>query len=273
MAASTIYNGGRTPLAVISPSASSPALSDAGPWTFRVCPTDLVHGARLAAWAADQLRARTGALVYLNDEYGRGVRGVFSSEFTSRSGRLVADDPYLDELPSFRPYLERLRQRGGTDVLMVAGTRAGAERILATLDSAGLRPSAIMGGDGLVGIEAAGLLAEGVPISTAYLPDRPGSKNAAFIEAYRSAYRGETPDHRGAGAWDVIHLLAQAIDAVGPDRARVRDYLATVGTTTPAFEGATGRIAFDEHGDVPGKEVAIGVVRNGRLVSASESRQ
>jgi branched-chain amino acid transport system substrate-binding protein len=69
----------------------------------------------------------------------------------------------------------------------------------------------------------------------------------------------------------VVHLLAQAIEAVGPDRARVRDYLARVGTTTPAFEGATGRIAFDEHGDVPGKEVAIGVVRNGRLVSATES--
>jgi hypothetical protein len=32
----------------------------------------------------------------------------------------------------------------------------------------------------------------------------------------------------------------------------------------------TGTIAFDAHGDVPGKEVVLGVVRSGRLVTVSE---
>jgi branched-chain amino acid transport system substrate-binding protein len=269
LAASPVYNGGRRPLPVVSPSASSPALSDAGAYTFRVCPTDLVHGERLAAWAVDQLGAGSAAMFYLNDEYGRGVRGVFAREFGERDTRLIADDPYVDDLPSFVPYLERVRRRGGAEVLMIAGTRAGAERILAALDTVGLRPAAIMGGDGLAGLEAAGRLAEGVLISTAYLPDRPGARNAAFVQSYRAAYRGQDPDHRGAGAYDAVYLIAQAIEAVGPHRARVRDYLAGVGTATPAFEGVTGRIAFDEYGDVPAKDVTIGVVRRGRLVAAA----
>jgi branched-chain amino acid transport system substrate-binding protein len=272
LAAAPIYNGGRLPLPVISPSASSPALTDAGPYTFRVCPTDLVHGARLAAWAVDQMGATSAAVIYQNDDYGRGVRGVFRREFVRRNGRLVADDPYLEELPSFVPYLERVRRQGGADVVMIAGTRAGAERILATMDTVSLRPP-VMGGDGIAGLEGAGAPAEGVLISTAYLPDRPGARNAAFVRAYRAAHQNRDPDHRGAAAYDAIHLLARALTEAGADRTRLRDYLAGVGTSTPAFEGVTGRIAFDEHGDVPDKAVVIGVVRGGRLVSAPERRR
>ena len=119
------------------------------------------------------------------------------------------------------------------------------------------------------GLEAADVRVEGVHISTAYLPDRPGAQNAAFVRAYRQAYKDQLPDHRGAAAYDIVHLLARAVAAVGSDRTRIRDYLAGVGTTTPAFDGVTGRIAFDENGDVPDKDVVIGVVRDKRLVTAS----
>jgi len=265
LAAASTYGGQTTPLPVISPSASSPQLTDAGPWVFRVCPTDLVHGARLAAFAVDRLRARRAAVLYINDPYGRGVRAVFANAFAERGGRIVTDDPYLDDLPSFAPYLERMRRLGGTDVVMLAGTRVGAERVLAMLDSLGLAP-AVVGGDGIAGIEAAGRVAEGVYVSTAYLPDRPGERNVAFLRAYRAATGDRVPDHRGAGAYDAIHLLARGLAAVGPDRARLRDWLAGVGTTTPAFDGVTGRIAFDTNGDVPDKDVVIGVVRGRRLV-------
>ncbi len=48
----------------------------------------------------------------------------------------------------------------------------------------------------------------------------------------------------------------------------MRDYVAGVGSETAAFEGVTGTIAFDANGDVPDKEVVIGIVRDGRLVIA-----
>jgi ABC-type branched-subunit amino acid transport system substrate-binding protein len=47
----------------------------------------------------------------------------------------------------------------------------------------------------------------------------------------------------------------------------VRDYLARVGRGRPPYEGVTGTIAFDASGDVAGRSVVIGVVRNGRLVT------
>ena len=66
-----------------------------------------------------------------------------------------------------------------------------------------------------------------------------------------------------------MHLLARAIAAVGPDRTKLRDYLAGVGSRKEPFDGVTGRIAFDSEGDVLGKEVTSGVVRGGHLVSAA----
>lgn len=268
LAAAPVY-GGVEPVVAISPSASSPLLTAAGPWIFRVCPTDELHGARLAAWAFDQ-GARRVAVLYQNDAYGRGVRAEFTTAFTASGGAVVADDPYLDDLPSFGPYLERLRILGGADALFVAGTRAGAERILATLDSMNLRLP-VLAGDGVIGIESGSVLAEGMTVSTAYLPDRPGEENAAFVRAYAERTGGRLPDHRGAGAYDAVRLLAAAVEAVGTDRTRIRDYLAGVGTREPPFEGVTGRIAFDESGDVPDKDIVIGVVRGGVLRTAGGS--
>lgn len=267
LAASPVYNGGRTPVPVISPSASAATVSDAGPYTFRVCPTDVLHGTRLAEFARRRLRAQTVALLYQNDEYGRGIRDTFLGSFTRMGGSVVTDDPYALDLPSFEPYLQRLRGRGGADVLLIGGTAAVARRILATLDTVRLALR-VMGGDALSGLEAEPRAA-GVLISAAYLPDMPEPRNARFVEAYRRAYPGQPLDHRGAAAYDIVHLLAQAMEAVGPDRRRIRDYLTGVGSATPAFDGVTGRIAFDENGDVPDKPVVIGVVREGRLTMAT----
>lgn len=268
LAAAPIYGGGRRPLAVISPSASAPSVSQAGPYVFRVCPTDVAHGTQLAQFAFRQLGARRAGILYQNDEYGRGIRGTFSQEFTRLGGRLVSDDPYVPDLPSFEPYLRRLRQRGGADVLLIAGTAAAAQRILPTLDTVGLKPR-VLGGDALSGLETQPR-AQGVLMSAAYLPDRPGERNAAFVAAYRAAYPGQPLDHRGAAAYDVVYLLARGLNAVGADRRRLRDYLAGVGRASPAYQGVTGTIAFDDLGDVPGKAVVLGVVRDGHLVMAQD---
>lgn len=268
LAAAPVY-GGATPVPVISPSASSPLLSGVSPWVFRVCPTDLRHGQALADWARATLRARRAAVLYRNDDYGRGVREVFVTAFERAGGDIVTNDPYLDDLPSFQPYLERARRRGGVDVIMIAGTRTGAERILATRDSLQLT-AAVVAGDGVAGIEQSGT-AEGMFISTAYLPDRSDSVNAAFVQAYRAAGDGSLPDHRGAGAYDAVHVIAAAIEAVGPNRARIRDYLASMGRERPRYPGVTGAIGFDAQGDVPDKPVTIGVVRDGILRTATGS--
>ena len=263
--AAQVYGGGSHPVTVISPSASSPDLSGISPYAFRICPSDSSHGAALAKFAWQTLVARRAGILFISDAYGRGVRKTFAADFTRLGGTVVEADPYVPTTRSLEPYLSRMRL-GEIDVMLLAGDRGGAELALQQMRALGIHWR-VIGGDALAGIETAGSLAEGMWISAAYLPDRAGEKNAAFVADYARAYPGERPDHRAASAYDIVNLLARAITAAGPSRRAVRDYIARVGRGAPAFDGVTGRVAFDDAGDVPSKGVAIAVVRDGRLVA------
>jgi branched-chain amino acid transport system substrate-binding protein len=265
LAAARVYGGGAAPVVMISPSASNPELSGISPFVFRICPSDLKHGSQLARFAWQTLGARRAGIIYINNDYGRGVRGTFAAEFGRLGGTVLEADPYIPATPSLEPYLSRMR-RGSVDVLLLAAERPGAELALREMRSLGLKWP-VLGGDALTGIEADGALAEGLRLSSAYLPDRRDERNSAFIADYARAFPGQRPDHRGAGTYDIVRLLARAIANAGADRRAIRDYLARVGRDKPPFEGVTGTIAFDGDGDVPGKTVVIGVVHDGRLMT------
>jgi branched-chain amino acid transport system substrate-binding protein len=265
LAAAPVYNGGPDPVAAISPSSSSPDISTAGDYTFRICPSDLAHGIALAKWVHDTLKLDRGAVLYLNDQYGRGVRQTFVRDFVRRGGVLQSIDPYLGDIPQVGPYLDRLAKLGGTDFLIVAGNRGEAEEILRQARRRGLMMP-ILGGDGLEGIEAAGTLAEGVHLSSAYLPTLATPGNKAFLQAYRKKFPAAgLPNQPAAATYDAVYLLREVIRRAGSKRSDVRKELARVGGGSPAFRGVTGTVAFDAKGDVPNQPVYIGVINGGAV--------
>lgn len=268
LAAAPVYNGGRDPIVALSPSSSAPEVRDAGPYTFRICPSDLAHGSALARWAHDRLQLTRGAVLYLNDDYGRGVRATFVEEFTRLGGEVVSSDPYLGSTPEVGPYLDRLARDRRVQFIVVAGNRSEAETILRGARQRGLVVP-IIGADGLEGIESAGALAEGVYESAAYFPSVRNLANRRFVDAYRRKYPAAGPPNQPAAAtYDAVYLLREVLRKSGNDREAVRRVLADVGRGAPAFDGVTGRIAFDSLGDVPGRQVYVGVVRGGQVLLA-----
>lgn len=265
LAASPVYNGGSQPVAAISPSSSSPEISTAGDYTFRICPSDLAHGTALARWVRDTLSLERGAVLYLNDQYGRGIRQTFVREFTRRGGELVSIDPYLGDVPQVGPYLDRLVKMGRVQFLVVAGNRGEAEEILRQARTRGLQMP-VLGGDGLEGIEEAGAIADGVYLSSAYLPTLASPANKSFLQAYRKKFPSAgLPNQPAAATYDAVYLLRDVIARAGPKREDVRRALAQIGTGTPPFKGVIGSVAFDMRGDVPNQTVHIGVVRDGAV--------
>lgn len=274
--AAQVYNeeGGdhaSPPIPQISPASSSPLITQSGPWTFRVCPSDLLHGPTLARWVSGRLGRRRAAVLYTNDAYGRGVTETFTAAFQRNGGSVVSLDPYLKptvEGPgSVDPYLTRAMQRG-MDALVIAGQADAGAKIVSEARRLGFT-GPVVGSDGMTGIKDAGAGAEGVYVSSAFLADASSPAARKFVGEYVNRFH-ELPDHRGAMTYDAIKLLAQVIEKSGADRKAIRDYLEMVGRDDrhPAFDGVSGRIAFDENGDVPRKEVVMGVVQGGKLVTA-----
>ena len=266
LAAAPIYNGASEPVAQISPSSSSPDVTNAGPYTFRVCPSDLAHGAALARYAREQLKLERGAILYLNDDYGRGIRRTFFSEFTARGGVITESDPYLGSTPDMSAYLNRIALRKQSQFVLVAGNRSEAEEALREARARKLTLP-FLGGDGLEGIEGAGALAEGTFVSAAYMAGFDTPKNRQFTLSYRLKYPEVGPPNQPAAAtYDIVYLLRDVISAVGTSRKAIRDRIAAIGTGAPAFDGVTGRIAFDANGDVPEQRVIIGIVRKSAVM-------
>jgi branched-chain amino acid transport system substrate-binding protein len=268
LAAAPVYNGGRRPVVQISPSASVPDLSNAGDYTFRTCPTDLEYGAALARWAHDHLGLSRAAILYVNDDYGRGFRMNFVREFERLGGGATVVAPFLASEPDVSAYLERMQARHDADVLVLGANLTEGLVALQQIRASGLKLP-VLAGDGFVGVETRGDVAEGLYVSTAYLVSSRHLANRQFVGAYRREYPSAPPPDQGAAStYDVVRLLGQSIKTAGLDRDRIRYAVAGIGTRTPAFEAAVGPIAFDAHGDVPSLGARIGVVRHGELEPA-----
>lgn len=267
LAAGPVYGSGGDPMPMIAPSASSPEIRWLGPHAFRLCPSDDAHGTALADWAYQQWGAESAGVLYLNNDYGRGVRQAFETRFLAHGGGIIGTFPYLDPEDA-ELYLDRLAQVGDLDVLLVAGYREDAAAVVAAARARGIHVP-ILGGDGLDGIEFEGPSAEGVHRTTAWLGD--GQTDAArdFLATYAAAYPEQpAPNQPAAATWDAVHLLAAVLRTAGADRARVREGLATVGRGGPAFEGVTGPIRFTDDGDLVQGRIIVLMVRDGRAVRA-----
>ncbi|HEX5004351.1 MAG TPA: branched-chain amino acid ABC transporter substrate-binding protein [Gemmatimonadales bacterium] len=263
LAAAPVYNGGDNPLLEIAPAASAPAITDAGPYTFRLCPSDLAHGAALAHWSRERLGLQRAAIFYTNSEYGRGIRKAFEAEFASLQGSVTGAYPYLGDEPDVGPYVDLLLRDRRAQFMVIAGYDPDGRTILTTARAKNLTIPA-MGGDGLEQIALAGTAANGTYVTSSYFAATDTPVNRRFTAAYRARYpNAGDPNGSGAAAYDAVYMLRDAIGRVGTDRKKLRDAFAGIGTESPAYAGAMGTIAFDENGDVPSLKIYIGQVENG----------
>ena len=265
IAAAPIYNGEadsvRGTLPGLATTATSPDVSRLGDWTFRVASSDSANAVALAA-AARQLAANV-AVMYTNDDYGRGLAGAFRDALVKSGGTVAEYDPFSDSTADFSPYLRRMRMRG-VQLVFIAGLDAAAARIIQQARGLGLQ-ARFIGGDGLVPLSGKGALYDGTLVGLLYHPAS-GERAQAFATAFRAEYRKE-PDPFAAAAYDAVMLLAAAARANGPTREGIQRYLRTLGQAggAPAFPGATGVIRFDRHGDPLQKAFAVGTIQNGTI--------
>lgn len=262
IAASQVFNEG---LVALSTNASNPDVARAGPWVFRISASDSANALVLARHALE-----TGsrvAVVYTNEDYGRGLAESFVSAYRAGRGEVLETDPVLRDTKDFAPYLRRMQARG-VELVFVAGGSGMAERIIRQSVAMGYRPR-FMGGDGLEGLVSAGPEFDGVQVG---LPFHPESSPAArrFREAFRAVY-GREPDSYPASGYDAVRLLARAVEAVGTDREKVREYLEGVGRPggSPPFDGVTGVVRFDANGDPAQKPFQVAVIQRGGFALAS----
>ncbi len=262
VAAAKIYDGN---LAAVATTASSPELTGISPWVFRVISSDSANGVDLARFA-ERLGKQRAAILYENDAYGRGLADNFRRNF---KGEIILFDPIDGSGAGVDIHLSWVQEQR-PDLVFVAGTDRSGVAILREAKRLGITGMDFLGGDGWTSVANDVEASEGALVGAPFTSLDPRPEAQKFVNAFRAKYLAE-PDGNAALAYDAVYLLAKALDEVGADRAKVRDWLASTTSERP-FPGVTGSIAFLPTGDPVGKSFAMTRVTRGRLAMAERGQ-
>jgi branched-chain amino acid transport system substrate-binding protein len=248
-------NAGRDGVVTISPTGTSPALSGANRWLFRVCPSDVQSSRAVARFLLDSLKAKRASIIYRNDSYGKDWAKSFTDTYKQGNGVVVQRDPYLQGATAWDAYAGYLKLLK-PDVLLFPGSQEDALLALRAMRAAGVT-TPLIGGDATSGLEANAAEFPGVRYTAFFLARRATSTEARqFIDAYTKAFK-EEPDQRAALAYDAAMLIGRGAAEVGADRAKIRDYVESIGNGRPPMAGVAGPLAFDDKHDAVNKPVVI----------------
>jgi len=124
-------------MVMISPSATSPALSTAPDdgLFFRTAPSDARQG-QVVADVLKSINIKNAAMTYTNNDYGKGLADAIKADFTKAGGKITIDAPHQDGKADYSAEVAALDAAGG-QVLIVAGyvDQGGSGIVRAALDT------------------------------------------------------------------------------------------------------------------------------------------
>ncbi len=201
-------------MVMISPSATSPALStaDDNGLFFRTSPSDARQGAVLAEVLLEK-GYKSIALTYTNNDYGKGLSDAIATSYTAQGGTVTITAAHEDGKADYSAEVGALASAGG-DILVVAGyvDQGGPGIIRAALDSGAFDVFALP--DGMIGEALENTFGDEIEgsIGTIAGSDSPGA--ATMIEmATAAGLTGESP--YVSESYDAAALILLAMQAAG----------------------------------------------------------
>jgi branched-chain amino acid transport system substrate-binding protein len=251
LAAAQVYNA--QGVVQIAPTTSSPLYAEAGPFSFRLIPSDVYQGAFLADQVLGRATRPRLAVVTVNDDYGRSLRMATLDRLRAGGVTPAYDSPYgeADQFKRGSEILAGLEHAKPDLLLWIGGAYdyvAIAKPLRRALPSLEVLASDRFGGP-MLDRDRQHLL-DGVRyVHSVNLANRDTALRRFRAEFEREG--GTRLTDQAVLSYDAVMLLAEAIRHAGGDRVAIRDWLARVGRDMPPYRGLSGPIAFPNGGDRP----------------------
>jgi branched-chain amino acid transport system substrate-binding protein len=238
-------------------------------WVFKVPGSDIQVAQRIFAHMKTKGITKV-AIMTVTDSFGASGREellAFAQEFGIT---IVADERYGPKDTDLTAQLTKIK---GTEAQAIVNWSVGPTQILAVknwralgMDNLPLYQSHGFGSR--KNIELCGKDAEGAlcPLGRVnigrLLPDDHVQKKVVmdYTEAYEKKYNEPISSFGGHG-WDSLHIAVKALEAVGPDRAKIRDYIENL----TGFVGQHGVFNFSpaDHNGLSKDDLEMVVVKGG----------
>ncbi len=222
-------------------------------FNFRVCFTDPYQGAVAGGYAADEMGAKTAAVLYdVASDYSQGFTEFFVETFEAKGGKVVAQEGFKAGDTDFRPQLTKIKEADPDVILMPYFYK---EVALSANQARELGIDAVfMGGDGWPSdtlFEMAGPAIEGSYVVNHFDYNDPAA--AEITAAYQEKYQ-VAPEINAYMVHDAFDLLVAAIEKAGSADSEA----IAAALTQVEVVGVTGTIKLGEDTHDPvGKEASM----------------
>jgi branched-chain amino acid transport system substrate-binding protein len=243
---------------------SSPDITQAGDYVFRNSVSDLDTGIATAILVNKNGVEKVSILAESTD-YAQGFANVFESEFKKLGGKILSNESFMPGTTDFRAMITKAKSLNPDAIIISPQGESGAlmlKQIKAANYTGGIYSNLILGDEKI--IKLAEGAAEGLYYCDTAGLSKENPKANHFIDTYQEKF-GEIPslDFYSGARYDSVFIIAQAIEEVGNDTNKIKDYLYDLDN----YDGVLGNVKFDQNGDILGAEFADFQIQNSQIVN------
>ena len=271
IAVAAVTNADRT--FMLTPSASSPDVTNGYDNVFQVCFTDPNQGTGAADYIAENMAGSKVAVIYRNDDaYSQGIRDNFVKEAEVKGAfEIVSETTFTNATATDFTVQLTAAKNAGADVVFLPIYYQPASVILNQANAMKYEPTffGVDGMDGILtmpGFDAS--LAEGVMLLTPFSANSEDPATQSFVKAYTEKY-GVEPNQFAADAYDGVYIVKAALEAAGctDDMSAPEICEALIATMADlSVDGLTGKgMTWNAEGEVSKAPLAA-VIENGQYV-------
>ena len=221
------------------------------PYIFRTSFTQDTAMPKVARYIASNLKAKTVALIYVNNDFGKGGRDSLMKALDARGVKVIADISTDQSQLDFSPAVLKAKQ-SNADVVFVYTNEEEAARALRELRKQGVTQP-VVGETVLTSqkvIELAGEAANGAVAHVGLTVDAPIPAMRAFRAKFEKEYN-YISDHNGIKGYTGMYVLKTAIEKVGKlDRKAVAKTLHGLKISAENVPGVIMDVSIDDKGDL-----------------------
>ena len=236
------------------------------PYIFRTSFTQDTAMPKVARYIANNLKAKTVALIYVNNDFGKGGKDALIKALEPLGVKVTTDISTDQNQVDFSAAVLKAKQ-ANTDVVFAYTNEEESARLLRELRKQGVTKP-VVGETVLTSqkvIELAGEAANGAVAHVGLTVDAPIPAMRAFRAKFEKEWKF-TPDHNGIKGYTGVYVMKAAIEKAGKlDRALVVKTLHGLSLKAADHPGILMDVSVDANGDLD-RESFIVEARDGKQV-------
>jgi branched-chain amino acid transport system substrate-binding protein len=236
------------------------------PYIFRTSFTQATAMPKVARYISGQAKIKTLAVIYVNNDFGKGGLDMFKKAMEKSPAKIVAEISTDPGQVDFSSAVIKAKQSNADAIFMYTNEEESA-RALRELHKQGYNKP-VIGETTLTSqkvIELAGESANGAIAHVGLTADAPQPLIKKFNEAFLREYKYKT-DHNGLKGYSGMYVVKAMTEKIGKfDTKALAAALHGVSLSAKDYPGILMDVSFDQNGDLD-RESFMTRVENGKQV-------